>query len=342
MSKLFSTDGEQYDDALVSLGGAMFRSSQHHGFTAMSSAIETILGYPASHWTANPNFFVDTIDPADRERVLQFCESLKLTPRTPRSIEFRMRAADGRLVWVRSVAEATKDGADSKFFGVMFDATHLHQEAVLNAQEEERHRLSRELHDDINQRIAMVAVDLDRLRTRTAAGEGASSAELTKIWNAVKDVSNDLHGLAVELRCDPVTRHGLPGALRHLCASLANQSPIRISSDDIESRTHDLTEAASVALYRVAQEALFNAIRHSRAKVIAVRFRNQQSNVVLEVVDDGIGVDADRDERDDKLGITSMRERIELVGGKLSIVASFGSGTRVRAEVAAAPPSVEH
>ena len=123
-------------------------------------------------------------------------------------------------------------------------------------------------------------------------------------------------------------------AIAGLCEKFAKRGVIRIPTDQIDREIRDLSDSETVALYRVAREALRNATRHSRATAIGVRLMNTEDMVVLEVVDDGVGIDRRNADEGEKRGMQVMRKRIESVGGRFSISSSPGFGTRVRAELA--------
>jgi signal transduction histidine kinase len=199
---------------------------------------------------------------------------------------------------------------------------------LLNAQERERARIARELHDDISQRMAALGLDLkmlgDSLRGRDAALTSGVMARTQEITRSIHDLAHQLHPARLHLL-------GLVGALRGLERELSRPG-LSIST------THDtvppLSPELALCLFRIVQEALQNAIKYSQAHEITVDLHGVADGVRLTITDDGIGFDVDGTWTRG-LGLISMRERIEAVGGTLSIFSKPGFGTRLVASVPA-------
>jgi signal transduction histidine kinase len=206
---------------------------------------------------------------------------------------------------------------------------------LLNAQESERSRIARELHDDISQQLAVLNIDLQQLRqTARGPGEALSAEAVTLVQDitaSVRDLSHRLHPVRLGLL-------GLVGALDGLRREMAQPGvSIAFTHENIPSTfPSDLT----LCLFRIAQEALQNACKHSRARNVSVDLRVLPEGIALTIVDDGVGFDVDA-EWGRGLGLISAQERIEGIGGTLEVVSSPGAGTRleVRAPVAALPES---
>ncbi len=202
---------------------------------------------------------------------------------------------------------------------------------LLQAREEERRRIGRELHDDINQKIGLIAIDLDRLCVRAAHDERPGPEELRAVWSRVDALSRDVH--LVSRRLQESDAFELSRTLSDLCADIGNRTSLQIATliDDVDDR---VGPAAARALYRIAQEALQNVVRHSGASNVRVRLESAGDEVLLEVSDDGIGFGRAAP-RGEGLGVTGMRERMREVKGSLSVIASQGGGAIVRATVRA-------
>jgi len=192
---------------------------------------------------------------------------------------------------------------------------------LIKAQEEERSRISRELHDDIGQRVALLACELDRERL---GGNGqALRAELDAIASDIHKLSHELH--SASLRCG-----GLKIALKDLCRKYVYNHNVEI---DLQA---DLPEFkmppdAALCLLRVAQESLANALKHARTNKIYVRLTQDGERAQLVVRDYGKGFDPAA--QSGGIGLTSMRERLRLCGGVLSVRSSPNEGTEIAAEV---------
>lgn len=205
---------------------------------------------------------------------------------------------------------------------------------LISAYEDEGRRLARELHDDVTQRLAGLSIEaamLPRLAepaSRTAA-EQAISGELASL-------SRDVHALSYRLHPSVVDDLGLDEALRVECERAARRGALEVAfrSDDSGGA---LRGERALCLFRIAQEALRNALRHARARRIEVALRGAQGGTELSVADDGCGFDPQRERERASLGLASMHERVALQGGRLAIHSRAGQGTRITAWVPAEP-----
>jgi signal transduction histidine kinase len=200
---------------------------------------------------------------------------------------------------------------------------------LIDAQEEDRRRIARELHDDLNQRMVLLLSHLEALGP-SANGQSSLAVDLSReareISTGISQLSHQLHSSALEIL-------GLEAALQGLTRdlSLAYGLNIAFSSDG---ELSPLSAEVNLCLFRVAQESLSNALKHSGAASIAVRLcRGENGNAIrLMVIDDGTGFDPQQ-VRTDSLGLISMRERLRLVDGELLINSSPNRGTEVIAHV---------
>ena len=196
--------------------------------------------------------------------------------------------------------------------------------ASLRAQEEERARIARDLHDEVNQSLTGLLLRLEAAR-EAAPPELETELEETKAL--ANQAMNELLQLARQLRPTALDDLGLAAAVAGQVEQLRH-SEIE-AGFEAEGDFSDLGDDAQLVVYRVAQEALSNATRHSGAKHIAVQMRRAaDGGVALEVADDGRGFAFDEAERG--LGIAGMRERALLIGGELTIESRPGEGTTVR------------
>jgi len=200
---------------------------------------------------------------------------------------------------------------------------------VVEAQELERARLARELHDETGQALTSILLGLKSLEDRLDSDEGrVAAAELGEL---VVSTLQDVRRLAVELRPSALDDFGLAAALERLTETFAAGSGIAVG---LEARLGDarLPGEVETALYRLVQEALTNVLKHSGAERVRVSLTRDGSGVTAVVEDDGSGFDAAA--RDgDGLGLSGMRERLGIVGGRLTIDSSSGRGTTLLAEV---------
>jgi signal transduction histidine kinase len=201
---------------------------------------------------------------------------------------------------------------------------------VVEAQEVERARLARELHDETGQALTSILLGLKALEERVQTDDGgAAIAELREL---VVATLQDVRRLAVELRPAALDDFGLVPALERLRDTMSEQGDIAVEvKSDLDDQQRLPAETETV-LYRIVQEALTNVLKHAEATRVTVRLRRGERFVEVVVHDDGAGFDP-QDVRDGGLGLVGMRERVALLGGRLAVDSSQGAGTMLKAEV---------
>ena len=202
---------------------------------------------------------------------------------------------------------------------------------LIQAHEVERHRISRDLHDDIGQRVSLLSTNLETLSGELSAdGRASLSLKAKSLQRQASDLASDIHQLSHELHSSRLQHLGLAAALKELCDKVTAQRQI-----DVELRTNHLPkyipQDLALTLFRVAQEALNNVIKHSGARAVLVEALKIQARVRLRIKDNGIGFDYSR--QSSGIGLTSMRERLRVVGGKFLVDSSLNQGTEIAAEV---------
>jgi PAS domain S-box-containing protein len=256
---------------------------------------------------------------------------------------------DGQLVWVEMVFSLVRDNVTNmprSLTAVAKDITFLKRteqelrdaevvrddlsRKMMTAQEADRTRIARELHDDIGQSLAILKIQMLR------AGQPVSghpemmhaslkdlSVKLEKIINKVTRLSHNLHSSELELL-------GLVAAVKSHCRECSEQLriPIHCSCNHLQEK---LDSVIALAFLRVLQEGLHNAVKYSIAKSITVRLMGSDRDLSLEIYDDGVGFDVEGAKLAAGLGLISMRERIHLIGGEFQIWSRPGQGTRITA-----------
>lgn len=199
---------------------------------------------------------------------------------------------------------------------------------LIDAQEQERRRIARELHDDIGQQLAVLQLEFEQLKAQLGEPLGRYVEKLhqqaSEAAAAVRALSDELHSAHLEFL-------GLVPAVRNLCETVAQEASVETAFIE-ENVPNPLDPQVSLCLYRVAQEALNNVVRHSQAHKAVVQLRGSNERVTLQIVDDGIGIVPGRD-HGAGLGLASMRERVTLAGGILKIVSQPMGGTTIDAAV---------
>jgi signal transduction histidine kinase len=190
---------------------------------------------------------------------------------------------------------------------------------LIHAQDNERARIARELHDDVSQQLALLSIDLDTMRRTDEPLRERALARAAAIGTSVHDLSHRLYPASLRLV-------GLMPALKRLQRDLAVARPaITMSFDNVpDSLPPDLT----LCVFRIVQESLQNAIKHSRAQTVSVHLAGGDESLAVCITDDGVGFDVD-EAMGKGLGLLSMRERLEPLGGTITVHSSPGKGTRL-------------
>ncbi len=262
-------------------------------------------------------------------------------------LEKRYTRRDGTQIWGHlSVSMLNPQGGSSRLVIAMVqditerkavEAGLLERDAelqkltrvLIQAQEDERQRISRELHDDIGQRLALLTVGLTRLGQELPVSIFDKQKRLFDLVADADELSTDVHELSHQLHSSTLQHLGLKAALKGLCKKAQRQHnvAIHLEADDIA----NLPSEVALCFFRVAQEALSNAVNHGGAKHISLRLRENKNVLQLQVNDSGVGFDLSSSRHG--LGLVTMRERLRMLGGELIVRSSTGHGTEVTAEL---------
>jgi len=257
-------------------------------------------------------------------------------------MQYRLRRHDGQYRWLLDlgVPRFNADGSFAGYIGSCIDITERKQveealtsigRRLIEAHEEERTRIGRELHDDINQRLAFMSVELDQWLK--GHHSNAPVRELIRhTQERITELARDVQSLSHRLHSSKLEYLGLARAASSFCRELSVQSKVEIAF------THDsvpltLPKEISLCVFRVLQEALQNAVKYSGVADFSVDLRGSSDSIELIVRDTGRGFDPAEAFNRQGLGLISMRERLQMVHGELSIRSTPGSGTTVRARV---------
>jgi signal transduction histidine kinase len=266
-----------------------------------------------------------------------------LAAREPFRLEYRLRRFDGLYRWIldAGVARYTPDRTFAGYIGSAVDVTEhkIAQKALSNlsqklmeAQEHERTRIARELHDDIGQRVALLTIDLDRLAQALPHESTDVRGHVAELGRRAVDLEKDVQAMSHRLHSSKLELLGIALAVAGFCRELAEQQRVVIDFTS-EAIPEELRPDISLAVFRVLQEALTNAVKHAGVQRFQVRLRGTGNAIELEVSDAGVGFDPHTAMSGRGLGLISMTERLHLVGGELHIDSRPGAGTRVRARV---------
>ena len=265
----------------------------------------------------------------------------------PFSMEYRLRRHDGEYRWIldQGVPLFKADGSFAGYIGTGIDVTgrKLAEEALskvsqrlIEAHEEERRRIARELHDDINQRVGLLAANLSHLKHSLPSSAAELIPVIDEAGQQVADLGRDLQALSHRLHSSKLDLLGLTVAAASFCKDCSKLQKVDIDFHT-ENFPQDLPAEISLCLYRVLQEALQNATKHSGTRHFKVSLTGRTNEIELTVQDSGIGFDAADAIRGRGLGLSSMQERLKQVNGQLLIDSKLQQGTTVQARVPFSP-----
>jgi PAS domain S-box-containing protein len=281
------------------------------------------------------------VHPDDREKVFAADAGLSVEKPDLR-VSHRMARSDGSVIWVERTGRAhfNEQGQMLRIVGMVADITESKQvEAALadvsrrliDAQEQERRRIARELHDDIGQRLALLTVKLEQLQLEPLDLPEVR-IRIDELQVQASEIATDVQTLSHELHSTKLEYLGPVAAMRGHCQEFAEQTKLKV---DFKSHglPRPLPPEISLCLFRVMQESLRNALKHSGARHVEVGLWGTPDEVHLSVSDRGVGFDSEAAKRGRGLGLVSMEERLKLHKGVFSIESQPKHGTTIHAKV---------
>jgi signal transduction histidine kinase len=289
------------------------------------------------------------VHPDDRVKVIAVANAC--TPESPTCrVRYRVLRHDGSVIWLEKNAHAFFDGKGRmvRMIGMIADISErkLAEEAIsgmsrrlIEAQEAERARIARELHDDISQRLAMLSVSFERVKRVVPDSESDLRNRMDELREQIVDISSSIHALSHELHSSKLRHLDTINAMRGFCMELSQQQKVEIHFCE-KSVPEPLPKEISICLFRVLQEALHNAVKHSQARHFEVELLGIPGAVSLTIRDSGLGFDSETAMKGRGLGLTSMQERLKLVDGELFIDSQPRRGTTIHARVPYRPADI--
>jgi PAS domain S-box-containing protein len=299
--------------------------------------LEALYGLAPGTFVPSQAAFEKLVHPDDQARVNELIDEGLRTGKATRG-EWRAVWPDGSIHWVAMRCEIFRDecGNPLRVIGVNIDITErkLAEQALaemtrklIEAQEKERARIGRELHDDINQRLALLTMEIEQLRENPSEIE----PRVEEIRKRISEISTDVQSLAHDLHPSKLEYLGAVAGMKSWSKEFAQRQKLEIDfTADVRS---PLPREIGVSLFRVLQEALQNTVKHSGGKRIEVGLREDSEVIHLEVKDTGKGFDVEAASHGNGLGLTSMRERVRLVNGTISIQSKQNGGTAIQVHV---------
>ena len=297
---------------------------------------------PAPSFKEHEQFFT----PESWERLKQGVEKAIRT-KIPYELDLEAKRLDGSRLWLTSRGEAVVDASGHPIYlrGTTQDITDrkLSEDALMTmsgrlitAQEEERTRIARELHDDLSQRMAVLQIGLEQFKQGMPDISPKALQQLHTIAEAAREVSSDIHSLSYQLHPARLELLGLVASLKGFCKEFSTQHNM-----DVQFRHANISgqipKDVTLCLYRITQEALQNVVKHSQSTEAEVELSGHSTEIELCISDSGRGFDVESAKRAPGLGLVSIRERLRLVGGHLSIESAPSQGTSIRVRVPQVP-----
>jgi len=327
-------------------GAILWRADPHTlKFNFVTPSAKEILGYWTERWCGETNFWKNHVHSDDWEDVQRHCAATVLDGAKTK-FDCRMYSAEGGLHWFRVYVQKTQRPFQRiELSGVMVDVTDQKRTErtarrlsakLMQTQEQERKRISRDLHDSVGQYLTGLRMRLAELRNQNDC-RGEVQEKLLECAELVQSCIEQVRSVSYNLYPPEVEMMGLIPALRSYARNFSAHSSIRVETDLPETRER-LEPDAEIALFRIAQESLTNIQRHARCEAARLRVHLDDGNVTLEIGDTGVGIEPGMLKRlvhgleRHGLGLLKMRERVHDLGGKLEIE-SNGHGTLVRVRI---------
>jgi PAS domain S-box-containing protein len=319
-----------------------FERNIRTGVNTWTPEMESMYGLPPGGFGQTRTAFENLVHPDDRAEVMKLVDEALKTGQ-PTHGEWRVVWPDESVHWIagRWQVLMEESGEPSRVVGVDMDITErkLAEAALANvsrklieAQEHERTRIGRELHDDIGQRLAMLAIGLEQLQQESPALPAEVRSQMGELKKQTFEIAADIQSLSHELHSAKLQYLGIAAAMRGFCQEFGEQQKV-----EVDFQTHDLPSPVSpdtaLCFFRVLQEALHNSAKHSGVRHFEVRLWGASDEIHLTVSDPGVSFDREAAKQSRGLGLISMEERLKLVNGTLSIESQPRRGTTIHARV---------
>jgi signal transduction histidine kinase len=290
--------------------------------------------------------FLGRIHPEDRERVQRTVQQ-SMQSGEELVIEYRVLRGDGSVRWVasRGRQRQAKAGESKNMMGVSIDVSQrketedtlsrneqdLHKLAgrIINAQEEELRRLSREIHDDLTQRLSSLALDAALIEKQLDPLNHQAAGDLKGLRANLAEVADEVHDLSRQLHPSILDDLGLVHAVQAECAAFIKKTGIELSFVPYD-LPEPLSQPLALCLYRIIREGLQNIFKHSGTVEASITLRGLADGIHLVIQDKGVGFDPNAVKRKAGIGLSSMRERVRLMNGTIAFESSPGGGTVIK------------
>ncbi len=344
---------EKYRFLVKNLPSIVYRGYKDWSVEFFDSKVQSLLGYDLDDFNMRKITWRDVVVPEDLEAARkEFALALKSENSYVR--EYRVRARSGEVLWLQDRGRIVlNDAGEIEYVsGVLFDITdrkmteealreserklRLLSSQLLTAQEDERKRIARELHDGIGQSLGTVKVKAETVLKEARSSTGRINVELLEsVIATVQKAMEEVRIISMDLRPSTLDSLGILATIGWFCREFQTAYPhIRIERQ-IDIREDEVPEPHKTVVYRVLQESFNNIAKHSTADLVRIHLAKTEGAMTLAVQDNGQGFDLEQVFSGENVmlgfGLASMRERTESLGGSFSILSSVGEGTVMRA-----------
>ena len=314
-----------------------------------SDEVYRLYGIEKGKQEITQDFTVSLVHPEDLED-MQKCLELAVKGIIKYDINHRIIRPDGKVIWVNAMAELSrdKDGNPESLLGTVIDITR-HKKAeeiiqksqnnlqylagkLITVQEEERRLLAREMHDDLTQRLALLAIEAGKLESTSPQDDSKRRAELQQMKKKIIKLSKDIHDISRQIHPAILDDLGLVDALKSECNAFSQREEI-----DVAYNTNNvpsfIPKNIAICIYRITQESLRNIAKYAKTNEASVSLIGSDSKLILTVRDNGIGFNTNQIHSQKGIGLSSMKERARLIQGEFSVQSKPGKGTIIELKV---------
>lgn len=311
--------------------------------------LQTMFGLASDTYSGDASEFRRRVHPEDNELVWNAIDVAR-RDRKAYVAEFRVIRIDGAIRWITAAGKFYygRHGEAERMLGMAVDITERKRveetlsgisRKLLQAQEQERSRIARELHDDLNQRLAMLAVELGTVQAIRPDLPPEIRTRLQELRKQTMEMSTDVRALSHELHTSKLEYLGVVAAMKSWCREFSERQSIEINFKDNVSSV--VPPETALALFRVLQEAVHNAAKYSGVKQLSAQIVEDLDGIHLLISDSGRGFDVEAAKKGRGLGLTSMQERVRLINGTIAIQSRPMGGTSVHVQVRLEPREAE-
>jgi PAS domain S-box-containing protein len=312
-----------------------------HGRDRWFGDLQTMFGIPSDNYSGNSSEFRRRVHLEDEELVWKAIDVARRDRKTFVA-EFRVIRIDGAIRWITAAGKFYygRDDEAERMLGMAVDITERKRveetlsdisRKLLQAQEQERSRIARELHDDLNQRLAMLAVELETVQAIRPDLPSEIRIRLQELRKQTMEMSTDVQALSHDLHTSKLEYLGVIAAMKSWCREFSERQSIEINFKDNVSSV--VPPEIGLVLFRVLQETVHNAAKHSGVKQVSAQIVERSDGIHLVISDSGRGFDVEAAKKGIGLGLTSMQERVRLVNGTIAIQSRPIRGTSVHVHV---------